>query len=82
MALDGRVVAFVEVKSRSEGPQDPLEALDRRKRREVQRTARRWIAAHPGVGREFRFDAVGVHFPPAGPPRVVHLRDAFFGEDC
>ncbi len=35
VVLDGRVVAFVEVKARRGGPQHPLEAITRAKRRDV-----------------------------------------------
>jgi len=90
VAREGEAVAFVEVKSRSVRPApareghdpgpspdpDPLEAVNRRKRRELRRTAAAWIRAHPGVGREFRFDAVAVRFG-AGGPRPELVRDAF-----
>ena len=75
------MVAFVEVKARAGGPQAPLEALDRTKRRRLRRAAARWIAAHPGVGREFRFDAVAVALGPDGTAEVRHVRNAFYGDD-
>jgi len=81
VALDGRVVAFVEVKTRRGGPQHPLEAITRAKRREVRRAAASWIHAHPRVGVEFRFDAVAVRFEEGREPTVEHIRNAFFGED-
>lgn len=81
VAREGDVVAFVEVKARSAGPQAPLEAIGRRKRRDVRRAAESWIHAHPGVGREFRFDAVAVRVGPDGSPEVEHVRDAFFAGD-
>ncbi|MEJ2311947.1 MAG: YraN family protein [Gemmatimonadales bacterium] len=81
VALDGRVVAFVEVKTRSGGPQHPLEAITRAKRREVRRAAAAWIREHPGLGEEFRFDAVAVRFEEGSQPTVDHVRNAFFGED-
>lgn len=76
------VVAFVEVKTRSPGPQDPLEAIGRAKRRELRRAAGAWIRAHPGVGREFRFDAVSVELLRGGGHRVHHIRDAFFADEA
>ena len=79
---EGAVVAFVEVKTRGPGPQAPLEALGRTKRRDVRRAAEAWIRAHPGVGREFRFDAVAVEVDRPGAVRVEHVRDAFRGEDA
>lgn len=82
IALDGRTVVFVEVKTRGDGPQHPLEALDRRQRRRLRSAAEAWIHAHPGVGREFRFDLLGVRLRRGEAPTVHHLPDAFHGEDC
>lgn len=79
---EGDVVAFVEVKTRSSGADDPLAAIGVRKRRELRRAAAAWIHSHPGVGREFRFDAVAVRIPPGRSPGVEHVRDAFYGEDA
>ncbi len=81
VAREGDVVAFVEVKTRTPGPQAPLEGIGPRKRRDLRRAAERWIHAHPGVGREFRFDAVAVRIRPGGEADVEHVRNAFFGED-
>lgn len=75
-------MAFVEVKARRGGPQHPLEAISRAKRREIRRAAASWIRAHPGVGVEFRFDAVAVRFGTGREPAVDYIRDAFFGEDA
>jgi Holliday junction resolvase-like predicted endonuclease len=74
-------VAFVEVKARRGGPQHPLEAITRSKRRELHRAAASWIRAHPTVGAEFRFDAVAVRFAGGGEPIVEHIRNAFFSDD-
>lgn len=81
VAREGDVVAFVEVKTRGPGPQAPLEAVSRAKRRDVRRAAEAWIRAHPGVGREFRFDVVAVGVDGEGKMRLEHVRDAFRGED-
>lgn len=81
VARDGDVVAFVEVKTRGPGPAAPLEAIDRAKRRDLRRAAEAWIHAHPGVGREFRFDAVGVRLAPGARPEVEHVPAAFFADE-
>ena len=77
----GSVLAFVEVKTRSQrGSGDPLESITGRKRREVERTAVRWLETR---GRGFagvdtlRFDAVAVDLVPGRRPRVRHLPDAW-----
>jgi len=75
----GGVVAFVEVKGRTRTNWGhPLEAIHRRKRRDVEAVARWWIrTAPPAVG--YRFDAVAVE--PTGdssrPWRILHLTDAW-----
>ena len=81
VARDGDVVAFVEVKTRTPGPQAPLEAIGRRKRRDLRSAAESWIHSNPGVGREFRFDAVSVRLVPGAPPTVDHVEGAFFADD-
>ena len=73
-----RLVAFVEVKSRSTDRfGDPLHAITRRKRGEIAEVARAWRRAHPGSWTELRFDAVGVLFRPGAPPVVTHVEDAW-----
>jgi putative endonuclease len=70
----GRVLAFVEVKSKSgDGFGDPLEMVDAAKVGRIRRAAALWLAAHPELAAlEVRFDVVAVR---AG--RVNLLRDAF-----
>ena len=78
---DGEVVAFVEVKARGAGPQDPLDAIGWRKRRQLRRAAEHWVHAHPGIGREFRFDAIAVRAS-EGRARIRWVRDVFTGDDA
>ncbi len=81
VARDG-VVAFVEVKARR-GPAfgGPLAAVHWRKRRELIRSARVWVARHGRPGDAYRFDVFGVLVgrSDAGRARVRvrHLPDAF-----
>jgi len=70
----------VEVKTRGPGPQSPMEALGRGQRRRLRRAGEAWIHAHPGVGREFRFDLVGIRLPERGAPRIEHRPDAWHGD--
>jgi putative endonuclease len=61
IALHRRVVVFIEVKTRSQDSfGNPLEAVDKRKQRQVVRAARYFIAQHGLHEREARFDVVGV----------------------
>lgn len=74
----GPVLAFVEVKTRS-GPRfgHPLEAITRRKRRELLAAARAWLRAHPHPRCRMRFDAVAVFLDRGGDARVEHVEGAW-----
>ncbi len=55
------LIAFVEVKARS-GSEfgDPVEAVHRRKQRELTKSAQVWIDRHGRLGEYYRFDVMGV----------------------
>ena len=55
------LIAFVEVKARA-GDEfgDPVEAVHRRKQREIAKSARTWIDRHGRSGETYRFDVLGV----------------------
>ncbi|HET7632853.1 MAG TPA: YraN family protein [Gemmatimonadaceae bacterium] len=71
------VVAFVEVKART-GLQfgDPVEAVNWRKRRELELSASSWIAHHGRARESYRFDVVGVLMQ-GRRVRVRHVENAF-----
>lgn len=74
----GRVVAFVEVKGRSDLTfGHPLEAIGAAKRREIESAARGWIARHGQPGDRYRFDAVAIIRESRQNPRVDHVEDAW-----
>lgn len=80
----GGLLLFVEVKARAgRGPEDAeraLESIGPRKRLQVRRLARAWLAEHepvPGFA-EIRFDAIGVSIGPGRRPNgLVHVPAAF-----
>lgn len=72
----------MEVKTRRPGPQAPRDALTRTQRRRIRRAAEAWIHAHPGSGREFRFDLVAIEVGAGRSPRVRHVEGAFYGEEA
>jgi len=75
---DGSTIAFVEVKTRRLGPWGtPAMAIDAGKRRRLIRASSAWIAAHPGAGREFRFDIMEITNAAGGEPLVDYWPDAF-----
>jgi putative endonuclease len=86
VARDSRCLVFCEVKTRigagGPGPFGPFTAIGPRKRAQVRRMAREWLAGHAGSGRvrppELRFDAIGIRFDASG--RLLeldHLEGAF-----
>ena len=61
VALDGKVVVFVEVKTRTQpGFGTPLEAVDHRKQQQIIRAARYYLSENDLHDRDARFDVVGV----------------------
>jgi len=73
---DGTIV-FVEVKARRDDRfGGPLEAVNWRKRRELERSARVWIDRHGRPDEAYRFDVIGV-IVEGGRVRVRHVQDAF-----
>ena len=74
---EGRLVAFVEVKTRvSAAYGGPLGAVHWKKQREMARAARDWMSRERTVGDNFRFDVVGVLFGGSS-PEVLHIENAF-----
>lgn len=75
--VEGRLVAFVEVKTRvSAGFGGPLAAVHWRKQREMARAARDWLSRAKDGHSAYRFDVIGVIYGP-GMPEVVHVENAF-----
>ena len=61
IALDRRVVVFIEVKARSgTGCGHPLEAITWKKRREIMQVASAWIDRHGHSALTYRFDAIAI----------------------
>ena len=82
VARVGTTVAFVEVKTRSPGPQRPAEAVDRRKRRHIVRAATGWIATRSCRAVEYRFDVIAVRIGGVEGEQVEHIPDAFTADDA
>ncbi|HEX6587483.1 MAG TPA: YraN family protein [Longimicrobiales bacterium] len=79
IARRGRTVAFVEVKTRAALRWGhPLLAVDARKRSEIERVARVWLARHGRRGDEARFDAIAVYRDEGGGLRLEHVEDAWW----
>ncbi len=77
VALDGRCVVFVEVKARHDpDPEVALAAVSAAQQRRIARAAQHFLARHRLLGRDVRFDVVGVHLA-GGTPLCELIRDAF-----
>lgn len=70
-------VAFVEVKARKGAAfGGPVQAVNYRKRKELERSALVWIDRHGREAESYRFDVVGVLLDGAD-VRVCHVENAF-----
>jgi putative endonuclease len=77
IALDRKVLVFVEVKTRtSDNSGSPLEAVDRRKQRQIIKTALYFLSQKRLHDRDARFDVIGISLE-RGEPVVEHIRNAF-----
>jgi putative endonuclease len=83
VALDGQVLVFCEVKTRSSADYgSPAEAVVGPKAARVRQLAQRWLQARRSAGEsafwpDIRFDVVSVLRPRQGALEVDHLRGAF-----
>lgn len=79
VAVDGRTVVFVEVKTRRHhAAGHPVEAVDADKQRRVTRTALSYLRRHDLLEHSARFDIVAVTWPDGQPqPDIEHYKDAF-----
>ncbi|MBI3782509.1 MAG: YraN family protein [Deltaproteobacteria bacterium] len=77
VALDGRTVVFVEVKTRTQTQfGSPHDAVDHRKQRQLQRVANYYLSRHRLHDRDARFDVVAIHWVD-GTPRAELIQNAF-----
>jgi putative endonuclease len=79
VAVDGRTVVFVEVKTRQRGqPDHPVEAVGPAKQRRVMRAAVSYLKAHRLMDYPCRFDVIAVVWPrSAWRPTIEHYVAAF-----
>lgn len=79
VAVEGRTVVFVEVKTReSHVAGTPEEAVDLAKQRRLTRLALVFLKRHDLLEHSARFDVVAVTWPEGSrEPRIAHYRNAF-----
>jgi putative endonuclease len=77
IALDRRVIVFVEVKTRSDDRFGiPFESVDNRKQRRMIKAALFFLTQHRLHNRDARFDVVGISLK-GREPVVEHIQNAF-----
>lgn len=79
VALDGRTVVFVEVKTRQASDEvHPSEAVDEAKQRRLTRLALAFLGRHGLLERPARFDVLAVTWPDGSRrPTIEHVKNAF-----
>lgn len=79
VAVDGRTVVFVEVKTReSHQAGHPAEAVDAKKQERLTRAALGYLKRHGLLEYSARFDVVAITWPAGGgQPTIEHFKNAF-----
>lgn len=78
VARDGKLLLFVEVKTRREGTKiRPLDAVNREKQGLIERGANAWLKRLGTRNIPWRFDVIEVLVEEGAKPRVNRVRDAF-----
>jgi putative endonuclease len=79
IAVDGRTIVFVEVKTRtSDGAGRPAEAIDSRKEQRMTQAALAYLKRNGLLRHAARFDVVAVNWPKSSRrPLIEHYQNAF-----
>jgi putative endonuclease len=79
IAQDGKVIVFVEVKTRSTTSDgQPFEAVDLRKQEKITRIALAWLKKYDRLNQSARFDIVSILWPDErSEPQIQHFRNAY-----
>ena len=79
IAVEGRTVVFIEVKTRSsQAAGHPAEAVDDDKQRRLTKLALTYLKRHDLLECSARFDVVAITWPDArSKPKIEHFKNAF-----
>ena len=79
VAVDGRTLVFVEVKTRTtQDAGHPADAVDADKQRRLTRLALSYMKRHDLLESKCRFDVIAITWPDRGRrPTIEHFKDAF-----
>jgi putative endonuclease len=79
IAVDGRTVVFVEVKTRTSTDAGlPTDAIDATKQRRMTQSALAFMKSHNLLQNASRFDVIAITWPESAPePAIEHYKNAF-----
>lgn len=78
VACDGKLLLFIEVKTRrADAKIRPLDAVDAKKRELIERGANAWLKKIGSRELPWRFDVMEILVENGEIPKVNHVRDAF-----
>jgi putative endonuclease len=79
VALDGKTIVFVEVKTRKSNDKGhPADAVDERKQIKLTRLALAFLKRHRLLDHSSRFDVIAITWPDEGKdPKIEHFKNAF-----
>ena len=79
VAVDGKTIVFVEVKTRTSHDRGhPAEAVDRDKQRQLTRVALSYLRRHDLLEYRARFDVIAITWPAdQKQPTIEHIKNAF-----
>jgi putative endonuclease len=78
IAMDGKTLVFIEVKTRSPGALGlPEESVDIHKQRQIRKIAEGYLILNDIDEVECRFDVISIAFDEKGNHSLAHYKDAF-----
>lgn len=77
VARDGKMLVFVEVKTRKDSDPEPEEQVNLEKQRQITKCADYYLTRYSNIQPAVRFDVVSVVWPRNQEPIIRHIEDAF-----
>jgi putative endonuclease len=77
IARDGKMLVFVEVKTRKDSDPEPEEQVNLEKQRQITKCADFYLTRYSNIQPAVRFDVIAVIWPRNQEPIIRHIEDAF-----
>jgi len=77
IARDGKMLVFVEVKTRKDSDPEPEEQVNHDKQRQITKCADFYLTRYSNIQPSVRFDVIAVIWPRNQDPIIRHITDAF-----